>query len=109
MRFVSLGSVIGFIGFRVYCPVSKEIGGDIKLLTHDGAGWWPCSKRLDAGTLTWPASGTVDPLTAVQLWALIVGLEVCAGRFVDPQPLPLRRLPPSNGSHPTAWHASDAN
>lgn len=28
-RFDSSGSVIGFIGFRVYCPVSKEIGGDI--------------------------------------------------------------------------------
>jgi hypothetical protein len=28
-RFDSSGSVIGFIGFRVYCPESKEIGGDI--------------------------------------------------------------------------------
>ena len=28
-RFVSSGSVIGFIGFRVYCPVSKKIGGGI--------------------------------------------------------------------------------
>ncbi|MBC7366596.1 MAG: ATP-binding protein [Undibacterium sp.] len=28
-RFISIGSDIGFIGFRVYCPVSKEIGGDI--------------------------------------------------------------------------------
>lgn len=28
-RFDSSGSVIGFIGFRVYCAVSKEIGGDI--------------------------------------------------------------------------------
>jgi hypothetical protein len=28
-RFDSSGSVIGFIGFRFYCPVSKEIGGDI--------------------------------------------------------------------------------
>jgi hypothetical protein len=48
----------------------------LKLLTHDGTGWWLCSKRLDAGCLTWPAAGPVDPLTAVQLWALIAGLEV---------------------------------
>jgi transposase len=48
----------------------------LKLLLHDGSGLWLCSKRLDAGTFTWPAEGPADPMTAAQLWALLAGLEV---------------------------------
>lgn len=48
----------------------------LKLLLHDGSGLWLCSKRLDAGTFTWPVEGPADPMTAAQLWALLAGLEV---------------------------------
>ena len=43
-RFVSSGSVIGFIGFRLYCPVSKKIGGGIFFVAHPDQSarlrWW---------------------------------------------------------------------
>ena len=48
----------------------------LKLLLHDGSGWWLCNKRLDTGCFTWPVDGPTDPVTAAQLWALVAGLEV---------------------------------
>ena len=51
------------LGGRVFafCNQSRT---RLKLLTHDGTGWWLCSKRLDAGCPTWrgtrpPAGPTV--------------------------------------------------
>jgi len=63
------------LGGRVFA-FCNQTRTRLKLLLHDGSGWWLCSKRLDAGRFTWPTVGPADPLTAVQLWALVAGLEV---------------------------------
>ena len=52
----------------------------LKLLFHDSTGLWICTKRPDRGTFAWVEGGSVDPLTAAQLWALVSGLEVSGWR-----------------------------
>jgi len=49
----------------------------LRLLWFDGSGLWVATKRLEGGTLSWPASGgAVVGLRPEQLSALITGLEV---------------------------------
>jgi transposase len=49
----------------------------LRLLWFDGSGLWVATKRLEGGTLSWPASeGVVVGLRPEQLSALITGLEV---------------------------------
>ena len=49
----------------------------LRLLWFDGSGLWLATKRLEGGTLSWPAGqGTVVGLRPEQLSALISGLEV---------------------------------
>lgn len=49
----------------------------LRLLWWDGSGLWLATKRLEAGTLSWPAGeGAVVGLRPEQLSALISGLEV---------------------------------
>jgi transposase len=49
----------------------------LRLLWWDGTGLWLATKRLEGGTLSWPAGeGAVVGLRPEQLSALIAGLEV---------------------------------
>jgi transposase len=49
----------------------------VRLLWWDGSGLWIATKRLEGGTLSWPASqGASVGLRPEQLSALIAGLEV---------------------------------
>ncbi len=49
----------------------------LRLLWFDGSGLWVATKRLEGGTLSWPASeGAVVGFRPEQLSALITGLEV---------------------------------
>lgn len=49
----------------------------LRLLWFDGSGLWVATKRLEGGTLSWPAGeGVVVGLRPEQLSALITGLEV---------------------------------
>jgi transposase len=49
----------------------------LRLLWFDGTGLWQATKRLEGGTLHWPAGqGAVVGLRSEQLSALINGLEV---------------------------------
>jgi transposase len=49
----------------------------LRLLWWDGSGLWVATKRLEAGTLSWPTGeGAVVGLRPEQLTALSAGLEV---------------------------------
>lgn len=49
----------------------------LRLLWFDGTGLWQATKRLEGGTLHWPAGeGAAVGLRAEQLSALMSGLEV---------------------------------
>lgn len=49
----------------------------LRLLWFDGTGLWQATKRLEGGTLPWPAGdGAAVGLRPEQLSALISGLEV---------------------------------
>jgi transposase len=49
----------------------------LRLLWFDGSGLWVATKRLEGGTLSWPAGeGAAVGLRPEQLSALISGLEV---------------------------------
>lgn len=49
----------------------------LRLLWFDGTGLWCATKRLEGGTLHWPAGeGVLVSVRAEQLSALISGLEV---------------------------------
>jgi transposase len=49
----------------------------LRLLWWDGSGLWVATKRLEGGTLSWPAGeGAAVGLRPEQLSALIAGLEV---------------------------------
>lgn len=49
----------------------------LRLLWFDGTGLWQATKRLEGGTLHWPAGeGTALSFRPEQLSALISGLEV---------------------------------
>ena len=49
----------------------------LRLLWFDGTGLWVATKRLEGGTLNWPAGeGAAVGLRPEQLSALIAGLEI---------------------------------
>ena len=49
----------------------------IKILFWDKTGWWLCAKRLEAGTIAWPDSGTASvELSAEELSLLLGGLDL---------------------------------
>ena len=52
-------------------------GGLVKLLRHDGGGMSLCTRRLEAGTFTWPTSGSGEAVqvSAAQLGCLPEGEE----------------------------------
>ena len=49
----------------------------IKILFWDNTGWWLCAKRLEAGTLAWPASPTPSiELSSEELTLLLSGIDL---------------------------------
>ena len=49
----------------------------LKILFWDRNGWWLCSKRLESGTLAWPASDAPSiELTAEELTLLLGGIDL---------------------------------
>ena len=49
----------------------------IKILFWDNTGWWLCAKRLEAGTLAWPASPSPSiELSSEELTLLLSGIDL---------------------------------
>jgi len=49
----------------------------IKILFWDNTGWWVCAKRLEAGTLAWPASPSPSiELSSEELTLLLSGIDL---------------------------------
>lgn len=56
----------------------------IKILYWDGSGLWVCTKRLEKGTFSWPASREDErrlSLSAEELTLLLGGIEIEATRY----------------------------
>jgi transposase len=60
----------------------------LKLLAHDGQGFWLCQKRLSQGTIRfWPRGG--ESLTAPQVQVLLYNGDPCGSRMAPAwKPLP---------------------
>lgn len=53
----------------------------MKCLLWDGSGLWVCAKRIERGTLAWPASeSAVAEMNGAQLQLLLEGFEVTSRR-----------------------------
>jgi hypothetical protein len=49
----------------------------IKILFWDNTGWWVCAKRLETGTLAWPASPSPSiELSSEELTLLLSGIDL---------------------------------
>jgi len=49
----------------------------LKILFWDRNGWWLCSKRLESGTLSWPASESASvELSSEELTLLLSGIDL---------------------------------
>ena len=49
----------------------------LKILFWDKTGWWVCAKRLEVGTLAWPASpNTSMELSSEELTLLLSGIDL---------------------------------
>ena len=57
----------------------------IKVLYFDGSGFWLCSKRLEAGSFSWPSldSSAVVHLSPEELALLVGGIELERARLKD--------------------------
>ena len=49
----------------------------LKILFWDKTGWWVCAKRLEVGTLAWPASSNPSmELSSEELTLLLSGIDL---------------------------------
>ncbi len=65
---------------HVFCFCNRA-RNRVKCLLWDGSGLWVCAKRIERGTLAWPASeSAVAEMNGAQLQLLLEGFEVTSRR-----------------------------